>query len=273
MAKKVKPEPQATEKSPETKAVARIDEKTQPLAKSSGRKLAGRGFENLEMSDILLPRVKLTQHGSPEVVAETAKQGEILLALSGENFGNKGIMITPIMHFRSRIKWVPRDDGGGIDCSSPDARTPRDPNKYAANCASCSHKDWNNDAKSKKDQQPTCVLYENFLVFIENQTSPVIIPMEKTKAKVAKKFFSMGALKGGDIWNFQYKLGVVKETSANDEPYYNYTISDTGKKTPEDLRKKAEQVWESMLGQTVSETNQTTDDAAAPQETAASGKY
>lgn len=275
MAKKItKPESPAPERAPETKAVAPVRE-GKHLVKSTGKKLAGRGFENLEMSDVLLPRVKLLQNGSPEVaIAKTAKAGEIIIGLSGENFGSKGVLITPIMHFRSRIKWVPKDDGGGIDCSSPDAKAPRD-TKYAQTCSSCTHKDWNNDEKKKKDQQPHCTLYENFLVLINDSENPVIIPMEKTKAKVAKKLWSMGALKGNqDMWNFQYKLGVVEEVSSNDEAYWNYTASDSGKKTSEDVRKKCEQLWESMASKTISEQNQ---DAEGQESAAAAaggqGKY
>lgn len=256
MAKKTKPESPATEKTPETKAIAQV--KAQPLAKSNKAKLAGRGFENLEMSDVLLPRIKLTQNGSPEVVeTKIAKPGEIVLALSGENFGGKGVLITPIMHFRSRIKWIDRDDGGGIDCSSPDAKVPRDTTKYAHACEACPHKEWDNEQKKRKDQAPKCVLYENFLVLINDSDSPVIIPMEKTKTKVARKLWSMGALKGNqDMWAFQYKLGVTEEKNAEGQPYYNYTIADSGKKTSDDRRKKCEQLWESMVSKTISEQNQ-----------------
>lgn len=275
MAKKVtKPEPQAPETPPASKAVALKETKTAVVKSTGGRKLTGRGFENLEMTDILLPRIKLTQNGSPEVVDKSAKAGEIILALSGENFGGKGVLITPIMHFRSRIKWKDRDDGGGIECSSPDGKIPRDTTKFSPTCSTCTHAEWDNTAKKKKDMAPKCTLYDNFLVMVNDSTEPIIIPFERTKMKVSKKLYSMGALSGGDMWARQYKLSVVEEKNEEGQPYYNYAVANSEKKVTEERQKKCEQLWESMVGKVISEQNQ---DSELNKETAGAaateGKY
>jgi hypothetical protein len=269
MAKRGKTEAQKSEAP--TKALATAPAKA--LAKKSGGgQIAGEGFESIEMSDILMPRLKLTQNGSPEVVAKTVKPGSIILALSGEDYGSK-VTITPIRHFRSRIKWNDRDDGGGIDCSAPDAVTPRD-TKYAATCAECKHAEWDNEAKNKRDQAPSCTLYDNFMVLINDSREPVILPMERTKAKVARKIYSMGALKGGNMRDWQYVLKVVEEKNSESQPYFNYQVDPSPKKTPEALVKVAAEIFTNTKGKVVSEVNQEQEGASAGAPAAApAGRY
>lgn len=282
MAKK-KTEPSKPAGTPETEKAAKTAEGTgkhlaktggKQLATNGGGKLSGRGFENLEKNDLLLPRIKLLQPLSPEINDLGQKAGTIFLALSNKSYGDK-IVITPVLHFRSRIKWTPEDEGGGIDCSSPDARVPREP-KYAASCADCTHKDWNDAAKLKKDKSPKCTMYDNFLVLIGDAKEPVIVPMERSKQKVAKKFYSMGALKGGDMWDHQYELSVVGEKNEDGKPYFNYSVRDLSKQTSGERRALCETLWTSLAGKTISEVNTEKD---GPQEepagasAGAGGKY
>lgn len=230
----------------------------QQIQKSSPA-TAARGFENVERKDILIPRIQLLQMMSPAVTEGTAKPGTMHVGLSNMNYGDK-IVITPIMHFRSRIKWVPQDDGGGIECSSPDARKPLS-DLISAECGTCPMKDWD-ESKKGKDKAPACTMYENFLVLINDSVDPVLLPMERTKLKTAKKLYSMGALKNADMWNWQYQLGVSKEKNDKDQPYFNYTITDLAKATKEDKRTLCEQIWTSLSKKTIVTDMHNDDDAA-----------
>lgn len=220
---------------------------------------AARGFENVERKDILIPRIQLLQMMSPAVTEQGMKPGTMHVGLSNMNYGDK-IVITPIMHFRSRIKWVPQDDGGGIECSSPDARKPLS-DLISAECGNCPMKDWD-ESKKGKEKAPACTLYENFLVLINDSTEPVLLPMERTKLKAAKKLYSMGALKNADMWNWQYQLGVSKEKNDKDQPYFNYTITDLAKATKDDKKMLCEQIWSSLSKKTIVTDMQNDDDAA-----------
>ena len=232
--------------------------------------MPGKGFENLERGDILLPRIKLLQPLSPEVVEGGHKPGTMLLNLSNKNLG-KEVLITPVLHFRSRIKWNPRDDGGGIDCSSPDAKVPTT-NKYAEACAPCPHKEWHNEAKSRKDQAPACTLYENFVVLLPGEANPVVVPMEKTKTRAAKKFYSMAALKGGDMFNFTYKLSVVQEKNAEGQNFFNYQVADVGKITGEKERATANGIWAALQKATIRTEAEHPEEEGAHPQPAAAGK-
>ena len=85
--------PEASGGTDPKKALAPTAGKNTQLAKTGGAKLAGRGFENLETSDVLLPRLKLLQPLSPECNNEgTEKPGTIFLSLSGESMGTKMVI-------------------------------------------------------------------------------------------------------------------------------------------------------------------------------------
>lgn len=211
--------------------------------KSSG-KIGGKGFENLQREDILLPRLLLLQALSPQVVEGGEKPGTMYVNLSNVSKGTK-VIITPVLHYRSRIKWIPKDDGGGIDCQAQDAKNPTS-TKYAPNCAVCPHKEWDNEQAKPKDQQPKCTMYDNFVVLIGDSTEPVILSMGKTQTKVSKKFYSAMALKGGDMFDYQYELTTVQEANDRGDKYFNFAVKDLTKKTQDERRKLCDTLWASL---------------------------
>ena len=249
-----KPVPSSAAKTPETKSLAVTNGNTQVAKRSSG-KLAGRGFENIEKSDLLLPRLKLLQPMSPEVAELGQKPGTIYLPLGNKSYGTK-IEVTPVLHFRSRIKFIPRDDGGGIDCSSPDSRIPRDTTKYAATCAACPEALWNDNAKNKKDKQPRCSMSDNFLCLVGDSTEPVLVTFDRSKLKTSKKWYSLGGLKSGsDMWDWVYELSVVPEKNEQGDNYFNYSIKDLSKPSPDKRKAVCLSLWESLVGKTIDEKN------------------
>ena len=253
--KPAKAEPTPAAKKPEETKALVPSKPAQQVAKSSGGKLAGRGFENLDRSDLLLPRLKLLQPLSPEINDLGQKAGTIFLPLGNKSYGTK-IEVTPVLHFRSRIKWIPRDDGGGIDCSSPDAKIPRDQTKYSATCASCPEALWNEDAKNAKEKQPHCSLSDNFLCLVGAETSPVLITFDRSKLKISRKWYSIGALKGAsDLWDWKYELSVIPEKNDKGDSYFNYSIKDLGKASSPEMKKICTNLWESLVGKVISEEN------------------
>lgn len=251
-----KPAPSSIAKTPEAKSTKAIAVRTEgKVAHRGGGKLAGRGFENIEKSDLLLPRIKLLQPMSPEITDLGQKPGTIFLPLGNKNYGTK-IEVTPVLHFRSRIKFIPRDDGGGIDCSSPDAKVPRDTAKYSASCATCAEAQWNENAKNAKDKQPRCSMSDNFLCLIGDSTEPVLITFDRSKLKTSKKWYSLGGLKSGsDMWDWVYELSAVPEKNDKGDNYFNYSIKDLNKPSPDKRKQVCLSLWESLVGKTISEEN------------------
>lgn len=202
-----------------------------------------RGHENIDKSDLVLPRIKLLQPLSPEI-DKGFTAGDLINSLTGESYGKK-MTIIPIIHFKSRIYWKEREEGGGMLCSAHDALHPSR-TEFAPNCSMCTLKDWNNSAKTAKDKAPKCVIYYNFAVLINNSPMPVALSMERTKIRIAKKLLSLAAYSGGQLDMFARKYEVITEKVKNEQgTWYNYNISPAGFVSEEEFQ-RAEAVYESL---------------------------
>lgn len=218
----------------------------------------GRGFGAVSKEDILLPRIKLLQPLSPEVTDAGMKPGTMLNSLSQTNYGNSIIFI-PIIHQKSRIKWFPRDDGGGIECSSDDAKQPREGTKEftvkdggkkktisMSDCVECQFAKWTDDVA------PLCTIYYNFPILIIGEEAPVALSFEKTKVKTAKKLISLTRYVGGNLDMFakKYELKTVVEKNSQGQTYFNYVVAPKDFCNPAEY-KKAEAFFLSLKGHKV----------------------
>lgn len=202
-------------------------------------KETGRGKENMDREDLTIPRIKLLQPMSPEVDEEDSEHrpGTLMNSITGHNYG-KSIVFIPLLHSKSRMLWRDREDGGGIQCSAADALHPREcvmttlndeEVKTGPTCAQCKLKDWNNAAATDREKAPKCTLYYNFPIVIVGEREPVVLTMERTKTKAARKLLSLAAYTGGnyDIFAKKYKLTVIKDKK-NDNQWFNYSIEPVG---------------------------------------------
>jgi len=208
------------------------------------------GKEGIDQEDLGTPRLKLLQDMSPEVKQEGQKVGTIINTLTGRNYGNS-LLFIPIKTYKSRIYWKDRKDGGGIACSADNAITPRQrvvaelgdkEIETGPTCRECPFKDWHNDLK---DKAPKCTLYYNFIVLVEGDDAPVVLSMERTKIKTAKKLISLIAYSGKiAIFGKKYKLS-VDEISNKMGTYQIYDVAPVGLVT-EDEYKSAKDCYTSF---------------------------
>lgn len=213
-----------------------------------------RGKEHISTEDLTLPRIKLLQPLSPEVTLNDERPGTMINSITGKNYGNE-LKFIVITHFKSRLFWKNREDGGGIACSAPNAMNPRTlTGKIEAaeinvnmpeSCAQCNLKDWNNSV-TEKDRAPKCTLYYNFPILIEGEAAPVVLSMERTKIKAAKKLLSLAAYSGGnyDIFARKYQLIVTKEKK-NDLAWFSYDVRAIGFVTEAEYA-QAEKIYNSL---------------------------
>jgi len=167
---------------------------------------SGKGLEEVGTEDLLLPRLKLLQALSPEVVEEGVPAGEFFHSLTKKGMGNS-VDIIPLYHFKSRIRWRSRDAGGGIICFSADGKS------YSFNyaeeeapslCANCKMSNWNNKAEGK-DRQPACTLYYNFVVLMLPDYQMIGLSFSKTSISAARKLITMVKYMGGNLDLFARK--------------------------------------------------------------------
>ena len=80
---------------------------------------ANLGMESATYEDLLIPRVRIVQSNSPELISESekyipdAKIGDIVDSIYGINFGTSIIFI-PVIFRREYPEWKPRNQGGGL---------------------------------------------------------------------------------------------------------------------------------------------------------------
>lgn len=194
----------------------------------------GMGQETLDDENQQLPRVKLLQPLSPEVEDGDCKPGQMVNSLTGDNYG-KELVFQPLMRLKSRIMWKPREEGGGILCSSNDGIRPRN-TEYAEECLKCPKGKWNDKTP------PECVEYINYLILPEGAEMPVILPMEKTKLKAAARLKSLIRYKGTSksVFDFKYKISTRKEEN-NKGSFFVYSIDPSGEASAEE--KDAAKAW------------------------------
>jgi len=213
------------------------------------REETGRGLENVDKTDLVLPRIKLLQPLSPEVTGEEKKgeAGHLFNTLTMQDYGASLIFI-PVTHFKSRIHWLPREDGGGILCSAQDGLHQTTSGDVGIGlCTDCELAKWHNDAENKA---PECTIYYNFAIIVEGETTPVALSMERTKIKAAKKLLSLASLAGKlDMFGKKYKITTVKEKNKKGV-WYNYAIEPVGYVTAKEF-KIAETTYESLKNLTV----------------------
>jgi hypothetical protein len=219
--------------------------KEKSLAKKENQSIAtpdyikgsGRGLNNIDKADMLIPRVMLIQPLSPAKMDKGIPEGNLMNSLTSKDYGSS-IVVIPILHSKGRICWQDRDLGGGVLCASDDSLMPRSINDahalvkklsgskkdpVFADCAGCPLKDWGDT------EPPKCSLYNQFAILIEGDASLSAIVMDKTKTKIAKKWLSMMVQSGAgmDIFSRKYKISTRVEKK-DKFTYYNLDVEPAG---------------------------------------------
>ncbi len=207
--------------------MAKITKQKVEIEKKGG--VVFKGFEGFTQEDITIPRVKIVQKSSAET-EEGIQPGTIINSLTKEILGDKNgiVKFIPLDGFKTRIKWMPIGEGGGIDCISSDAII----GSKFGRCSECGFKEFG------EDQAPPCTLIYNYPSLIEGHLEfPISISMFKTSIGTAKQFNSLVRLAqaSGDAECFarKYELSVVKKQNEKGT-YWVFKVSPAGKVSKEE---------------------------------------
>jgi len=226
-----------------------------------------RGFEDEQDGDIILPRAKVLQPTSQELVDErfadmNLKMGQLVNSLTKEVLNPNFI---PIFKFNSNVLWVPKNQGGGMACRSldgliglvtdADRRGPFDPttNKYdiesntingdTRSCTTCKFAQW------EGDKPPVCMSSMNFFVMFEDTVFPLVLPFKSTSKKFGKKLYSMAKMRPGDMFGYVYAIKTVRRQNEKGV-FFETDIFPAGIATPEQFA-MAENLYNQFKGQAV----------------------
>jgi hypothetical protein len=201
------------------------------------------GMENVTKEDLLLPRLRLSQALSPWVGEGKAKVGEMVNSLDVTiNFGKEASLI-PLVFFRSRIRWTPRNENApsdapkGIECLSMDGLKAREAKGIQKDgtatdvCSACVL------TKFENGVAPRCTLYKNFIALLNRQL--VAVSFERTKVKAADTLLSLATMLGGGglpLYAGRYTLRTREDRNSKGQPYWNYVIEGGGFCSEEEFR-------------------------------------
>jgi len=167
------------------------------------------GFDDVDKSDIKLPRLAILQAMSKLCAEGKAKAGQLANSITKEVYG-ESVEFIPLFMFKSRAQF---EMGKGLVMLSLDNITVTmgvgDYEQYIGMPV-----DEVPGSAWKGNEPPTFNLVYNIPTLIVGRMNefPVSLSMMKTAAKMAKEFISMARFSGEDMFARVYKLSTKLET-------------------------------------------------------------
>lgn len=159
-------------------------------------------MENVDRTDLMMPRLRVLQPMSQEVIGNEGRAGEFVNSLTGENYGTE-IRVVISHFFKSRTMF--EEQGKELKCWSPNAV-----NKYddSRRCSECPHSSW------EEQVAPRCSIVYNFpsvLISEDGSISAVAnLTLMRSGIKAAKKLITQVNLSGGQWWDKMYRTRTLR---------------------------------------------------------------
>jgi hypothetical protein len=219
-----------------------------PTHEVSNAPATPRGFEHEDSKDLLLPRIELLQGLSPAVQEGKGRAGDLVNQISKSPLPTN--IFLPITMHRKYIKWIPRDQGGGIEYQTSD---PTDERVIE-------------DVKwGRHGEKPSCTAYMNFLVLLEGATLPIVLSFSLTNYQEGRKLYTMCKMANCDMWKKKYKIASKIKTN-NMGTWHVYDVSEVGDSSAQDIA-TAEKLYEAFSTRDLKfEVEAASQDASAPKD-------
>jgi hypothetical protein len=229
----------ATKATQSTKGKQLATTAAQMPAFMQGKVGAGRGNENIDVSDLIIPRLEIVQALSPckqkrdPQYIEDADDGMLYNNVTRELYGDS-VTVLPIYFRKEYLVWVDRkkSDGAGFRGSYPTA-------ELAAK--KIEELDDESDLQIVDTAQQFCILVNG------DKWEDIVLSMARSKMKIARRWNSQIKLFGGDRFSRQYKVESMEEKGKKGT-FYNFAISDLGYVGSEKLFKFAEYRYNQIKG-------------------------
>lgn len=195
------------------------------LQRSDGAPQAG--LENMERSDMTLPRLGLCQSLSPQRIKSDPKyisgleEGQYFNTITREIYGEK-VQVVPLLFFKGRLLFK---EDEGLRCRSDDSKVGvGDP---GGDCARCPLQQWGRDG-----EPPECSLLYNYasLVIKDGYVSPSQLVVKSFKSSdlgAARDWNSLMRLRGTDAYAGIYEF-VAIEAKTDKFTWFKTTVQNAG---------------------------------------------
>src|ERR1051325_505434 len=195
-----------------------------------------RGNENVEMTDVVIPRIELVQalskclkENDPSYI-EGIKQGELYNTVTRENYG-PAISVVPVLFTKQWLAWRDQEKGGGFAGAHPTAE--------ACEKAIEEQEDPDDWEATETAQQLVLVVKK------DGSIEEAVVSMNKTKLKVSRNWNALIRLNGNDRFSRIYVLHSVDETNSRNQDFKNYGVYAMGF-PPLEVYKHAEKLYLSV---------------------------
>lgn len=200
------------------------------------RKDGGRGNEDVKVSDLTMPRIKLLQKMSDEVdrhhanYVKDAKDGDFLNSVTGEIYGDT-LYVIPIKFKEEFTAWRDREKGGGLLGSFP--------TEEAARAAV---------AAAERPEEFKIVQGHAHILLVKDPktgalSKPANMDFTSSKLRVSRQWNTNINMRGGDRFTGLWKLTSVAAKAKNGAQFMNLEATFVGWATEEDY-KTAERYYE-----------------------------
>jgi len=217
-----------------------------PAAPSFMQGLTGQGMEGLNASDIEIPRIKLLQGISPELMEfDDAKQGHFFHNVAEMDLGDK-LTIVPLYIWKMFILWQPRESGGGILARAEDGihwnpgagefdvkinkGTKNARWKLAPTVAASRLDQWGTYDPEDPNSQPAATRMFNIVAFIKEypELSPAVITLQRSSIKVARRFAGKLQMTQAPSYGRIFEIGPVQDQNKAGDKFWNYAFTSKG---------------------------------------------
>lgn len=200
-----------------------------------------RGSENVDMQDMVIPRIELVQALSPCIdpakpeYIEGAQPGMFFNSVTRELFGNS-VIVCPVYFRKQWLAWRDRKAGGGFGGAFDSVQEAQERINTEADADQ-----W----EATETAQQIVLVYNQET----GETTEAVVSMSRTKLKVSRQWNSLIRINGFDRFSRIYELFGVDESNAQNQSYKNLGVRYI-EFAPKDVYEKAEALYNSIAGGT-----------------------
>jgi hypothetical protein len=176
----------------------------------------GRGSENVEMQDMVIPRIELVQalskcliEGGSEYI-EDAKAGMFYNSVTRELYGSS-VIVCPVFFKKQYLNWRDRQKGGG----------------FGGQYDSMQEAQENLGTRDNQDEWEAVETAQQIVLVVNpetHETSEAVLSCARSKQKVSRQWNSLIRTNGFDRFSRIYELFGTDETNQQNQPYKNIGV-------------------------------------------------
>lgn len=193
----------------------------------------------IDTSDVFIPKLRLAQALTSEVVNGAAKSGDWVI--SGEDPMKKPTIIPMLMNRRRELR--DPDESRQVLCRSVDSlHGIGDP---GGDCNTCPMAKWSEaKGKNKKNMPPQCNFIYSYVIYIVETNSVCILEFSRTSIAAGKMLNTMILQKG--LGTFAAQLSAASSKNDRNQTFYSPIVN--GAKVTDKILKMARDKATEMFG-------------------------